>query len=51
MDYTDFFEMTDEIFWPPYRAIGNKKIEMAIINTLQWAARKNLIQMSFSLQW
>jgi hypothetical protein len=25
MDYTDFFEMTDEIFWPPYRAIGNKK--------------------------
>jgi hypothetical protein len=29
-----------------YRAIKNKKIEMAMINTLQLAARKNLIQMS-----
>jgi hypothetical protein len=30
-----------------YRAIENKKkIEMALINTLQLAARKNLIQMS-----
>jgi hypothetical protein len=32
-----------------YRALENKKIEMAMINTLQLAARKNLIQMS--LQW
>jgi hypothetical protein len=29
-----------------YRAIENKKNEMAMINTLQLAARKNLIQMS-----
>jgi hypothetical protein len=29
-----------------YRAIKNKKIEMAMINTLQLAARKNLVQMS-----
>jgi hypothetical protein len=29
-----------------YRAIKNKKIEMAMVNTLQLAARKNLIQMS-----
>jgi hypothetical protein len=28
------------------RAIENKKIEMAVINMLQLAARKNLIQMS-----
>jgi hypothetical protein len=29
-----------------YRAIENKKNQMAMINTLQLAARKNLIQMS-----
>jgi hypothetical protein len=29
-----------------YRAIEIKKIEMALINILQLAARKNLIQMS-----
>jgi hypothetical protein len=29
-----------------YRAIENKKIEMVMINTLQLAARKTLIQMS-----
>jgi hypothetical protein len=32
-----------------HRAIENKKIEIAMINTLQLAARKNLIEMS--LQW
>jgi hypothetical protein len=32
-----------------YRAIENKKIVIAMINTVQLAARKNLIQMS--LQW
>jgi hypothetical protein len=32
-----------------YRGMENKKIEIAMINTLQLAARKNLIQMS--LQW
>jgi hypothetical protein len=32
-----------------YRAIENKKIEITMINTLQLAACKNLIQMS--LQW
>jgi hypothetical protein len=29
-----------------YRAIENKKIEIAMVNTFQLAARKNLIQMS-----
>jgi hypothetical protein len=37
---------TKIVFVYYYRAIENKKIEMAVINMLQLAARKNLIQMS-----